>query len=429
MYKKFQKTLSNGLKLLWDNRPSYQSVTITCIVQAGSCDDYKAKNGLAHCVEHLVFQSPQRSDQIPIFHDILDSGGMINACTTLDTTTFFASTFKDDALSALQTLVQLITHIPDNQKSLDREKIIINEEMSILGHDNKYSFQRVKFRLMGASEQTKHAAIGTPKTLKKISFDDIQTFHNQYYVADNIIISIVGNLDVEKHLEHIESVLLNIKSGQHNNQNLLWKPVKGPRHYFVNSRSDAYVNVFFTCPIQNETDLCTLEMLSEIFVLMPFSRLYQELRRNRSLVYSMEGEFFEFQNFATLDVYTVSRPRNVVKLLRYVLEEGHKMASKQLTFDDFEKLKEQYIKRLMLHFEAPPFASGWYAYRERLAQTNDISSWTEKIQEVELNSIRIMAGRIFQPENTFAYIIAPSNLWRRFRIRGYLRKQPKTKNR
>jgi len=180
LFRKHKIPLDNSLTLIWEHRPSYQSVSITCVVAAGSRHDFPGKMGLAHFVEHSILQS-----ELEELRSIIDAGGLIGAETGIDATVFRVYSHRDDALEALRCLSRLLLRVPENPAFLEKEKAVIREELNIFGQDDPSDLQRVKFSLLGASEDLQHVVGGSLRTLRRFTVDDIQRFHEQFYVARN----------------------------------------------------------------------------------------------------------------------------------------------------------------------------------------------------------------------------------------------------
>jgi predicted Zn-dependent peptidase len=424
MFKKNSIKLKNGLPVIWDYRPSYQSVAITCIVGVGSRNDYSNNKGLAHCVEHMIFESQKQEGAKPIFHSIMDSGGYFDAWVGIDTTTYFAYMHKDDALEGLQSLAELLKSVPADKKLLEKQKEIIRHEMDVFGQDNKYNWQRIKFQLMGASESLRHPSIGTSKDLKRIKVEHIQSLHKQFYTTNNMVLSIVGNLDVKVLLPKIESLFKDFSDGTKNETEEI-ELANGPRCYFNRLPPICEVSLFFGVSDLSNKNLVALEFLFDFFSNMPHSRLLDRLREKDALVYNIEANSNLFHEFITLDIFVKTQPRNITKLIKGILEEGKKVCSEELTPFELEGLKQRLIKWRMLEFESPSFASDWYATNHFFAELNlaqSIQRWVDNINDIKTEDLVQVAREVFHPQNVFAYISGRIGPWRRYRIKRHMRK-------
>ena len=126
-------TLSNGLRVVLDRRATSLSLGLSCVVRVGSRDDYRKKNGLAHCVEHMLFRSKFGKNADSLFASFRDSGGAFDGITSIDQTTYYLRCLSEDAPLAIQTLSRIVTDLPLDKESLKAEQAIIAQEMSLIG--------------------------------------------------------------------------------------------------------------------------------------------------------------------------------------------------------------------------------------------------------------------------------------------------------
>ncbi|MEW6358927.1 MAG: pitrilysin family protein [Planctomycetota bacterium] len=424
LYRKQKITLRNGLSLVWEHRPASQSVSITCVVGAGSRHDFPKKEGLAHFVEHMIFRW-QREDAVsPLFRSILESGGGIDGETGIDTTIFRIYAHKDDAVDALRCLARLLSGIPDSAEAAVREKAILREELNLFGEDEKDHLQRVKFRLMGASEALQHSTGGTHRRIKQLTLEDAHAFHSRYYLANNMILCIVGNLNVEELREEMEAIFSSLCSGELE-PNPPWQVASGPGIQFNTTAPHCALFFFFNCPNLRRESVAAVELLHDLYVGTQHARLCHRLREEEAVVYMVDTHMGISRDYGTMDIFTTTEPKNAARVVSGVLEEAQALCEKKLPPDEMDRLKNQLIKGRLLAFELPFFASEWYALRDfHLAPDipSDLVTWRRDIEAVTVEDLTRTAREIFRPENTFAYIVGSVNIFRRYRIRKLLRR-------
>ncbi|MHC4704977.1 MAG: M16 family metallopeptidase, partial [Planctomycetota bacterium] len=155
-YSREKTTLPNGLRVLLDERPSCESVGITCLVGAGSQLDFRGKDGLAHVVEHLLFRTKWSGKERSLLKAIEDTGGAVDAGTSVDRTFFSVYAHRDDAIEALKILSRIVCDLPTDKESFELEKKVVAAELQLRGEDGPGAFQRNKYALLGGDESLRH---------------------------------------------------------------------------------------------------------------------------------------------------------------------------------------------------------------------------------------------------------------------------------
>ncbi len=420
-----RKTLANGLRLVWEYRPSYESAAVTCLVGAGSRHDFAKRPGLAHFVEHAILQTEMGGEESPPLRAILDAGGAVDAETGLEATAFHIYSHKDDALGAVRSFARILGRIPQNPEFLVREKAVIREELNIMGEDNPMDPQRVKFALLGADEDLRHSVGGSHRALKRFTLEDIATFYHQFYVARNMVLGIVGNLNPEESLGEVESLFGACPSGEAVGGTNHFEVAKGPRIRFQGNVPHCAVFAFFHCPDRGSESLGALELLAETYVGGPHSRLYTRLREQEALVYGIESQFQFARDLGTFDLVTSTERRNVTAVVRGVLEEAGQLANEPIPDDAFQVLVRQMVKRRLLQFESPAVAADWYAFRELFAPDDapgNLPDWIRDIERLTPGDLARVAREVFAPENLFVYVLGGMNIFRRRRLRSIVKR-------
>lgn len=417
------RTLSNGLRVVFDKRPSTESVGITCIVGAGSRHDYPGKDGLAHCVEHLVFRSGLDESEASLFQAIENVGGSIQAFTRIDNTIFTLCCLSKDIDLGLKVIGRVITHLPSDRKSLESEKAIVSTELSMLGQDNLLAFQRIKFMLLGGDKRLRHAVGGKIARIQKITQEDAARFHREFYTVSNMVLSFVGNIDIEDVVRKLENLFGDV-SECNPRYPLRGLSATGPKVFSLSSHAAAkYITCFFRCPSLHSSRLAVLELLNDIFASSPHSRLFRKLREENSLVYHANSELALLSDFGTLDIYTATRVKDVTRVLDAIIDEIEDMVGGKIPNSEFNTAKERMTKRAILEFHDVIKASIWYAERELLSSrdnADDMESWCREIIDVSMEDLVRMARELFAPENIFIYVIGSLGIFRARSIRQRL---------
>ena len=413
-YSREKTTLLNGLPVLLDERPSSESVAITCLVGAGSQLDFRGKDGLAHVVEHLLFRTKWSGKEQSLLKAIEDTGGAVDAGTSVDRTFFSVYAHRDDAIEALKILSRIVCDLPTDKESLELEKKVVAEELQLRGEDGPGAFQRNKYALLGGDESLRHFIGGTRKKVESIAVDNVKGFYDRYYVADNMVLSVVGNFNRQEIVSQIESYFGSIRAGGAKIKKQCLEE-SGPK-LKMGGPFGRFVAVFFRCPSFRAKELAAVELISDILSTGSHSVLFQSLRERDALVYWIAGSLDLAADYGSLDIMTSTSASNLVRVLAAIIDETSKLCSSLVSQDDLNIVRARLIKRQMLKFEDVREASNWYAERELLSSrenADDFEQWMTEVQSVSVQDLKQTAQKLFIPENCFVYVLGYLWPWQR----------------
>jgi predicted Zn-dependent peptidase len=417
--------LENGIRVVLEKRQSAIPVGICCSVGAGSRNDYARKDGLAHYIEHLLFRSRLHDETRSLFEQFSDAGGDMNAVTMLDRTSFSLQSLSEDVGLGIQVLARIVGDLPSSESDLKSERAIILDEMLLTGEDSAQAFQRVKFKLLGGDESLRHSATGKRRRLGKISTDDVRQFYNEFYRTENMAIGIVGDIDTDAVLGMLNKEFARIASGTAQSEHRALEAI-GPRIKHVPSATsqEGYVSCFFRCPSLRSNQLAALQVVTDVIVGGPHSRLFQRLREKDSLVYDVSGSLELTPEFGTLDIFVPTKRSNVHRVLQAVLDEIEKLKRDSLSDEALARWRTSLMKRGLLGFDDVMVAACWYAETELLASghnADDFEGWNAKLQQVDKKAFDEVVHDVFSPENSFLYAIGNLAPWHRRKINRRLK--------
>jgi len=196
--------LPNGLNYyLYDSDNETEPFNVRLIVHAGSVDEEQSK-GIAHAVEHMVFNQTAAHPE-SIHHYLKDigwrTGKQINAVTRQTETQYMVRTRPDDSLNlrqSLDLLADMVSQATFNQKDWDKERQIIIEEWRLGNSVADRINQKVKQATKANSRYTRGAIIGSKASIESMTLADLKTFYQNYYIASNMSLVVVGNLDIKQ---------------------------------------------------------------------------------------------------------------------------------------------------------------------------------------------------------------------------------------
>ena len=340
--------LSNGMKVVTRPMDSVRSFSIGVWVKVGSNDEQKEKIGITHLIEHMLFKGTKKRTAKEIAEVIDAIGGSINAFTSKDCTAYYAKVLTEDAPIAIDVLSDMLLHSTFDPVELKKEIKVVKEEIAMY----EDSPEDVAYELLAELTYPDHplgwSILGTPETVSDISRDDILAYMNSFYVSGNIVLAAAGNLP-EDLMEQLESAFSPIKAGEHQ-LNLPLATFNGgyrfadkdiEQHHLV----FAYEGVVFGSP-----DYYAFLLLSNYFGGTSSSKLFQTIREDHGLTYSIYSHPTYFKHSGSFSVYLSYQPENHKAILPLLIEELNKL-KKGIDADTLRSVKNQLRGSYLLGLE------------------------------------------------------------------------------
>jgi len=337
--------LDNGLKVLLRRVPGQRTVSCGVWVNQGGKNETVKDNGISHLVEHLMFKIKSKNSLTSMTKSIEDLnfiGSKYNAVTTKDYTGYYIDGLSRDITKMLEVLSYMVTNKESVEvDDLEKEKQIVLREVEGYLTYSKQIGERVGQALWGECSFGQ-LVIGNPETIKNISKEMVDSLIKKAYVPENCVLVIVGGFEFGKIEKDINQLFGN------------WEDkVNGTRGPIIQKGKGIYINDSYggnrsTVGIGFSTYPCTdirskyCEILKDVLV-RPGSRLFNELREKRGLVYSLSGFSAAFTLVGNMGLtFTANNDKiqEIVKIymeeLRYLKENG----VDETTIRNIKKIKE-----------------------------------------------------------------------------------------
>ncbi len=277
--------LDNGLNVVVHPDPTSSVVVVNVAYKVGSRDETPDKTGFAHLFEHLMFSG---SVNIPSYDEPLQkAGGENNAFTSPDYTNYYLTVPAENIETGLWLESDRMLGLAFNEKGLEVQRKVVIEEFKQRYLNQPYGDVWHKLRELVYKKHTyQWPTIGKNITqIEEAKMEDVRAFFNKYYVPNNAILVLAGNVTVKKGFELAKKWFGEISKGKEINRNIPIEPVqKEKRHLNVNSNVpvDAFYKVY-RMPGRESLDYYTADLLSDVLGRGKSSLLYQALVENDSL--------------------------------------------------------------------------------------------------------------------------------------------------
>jgi predicted Zn-dependent peptidase len=407
MYRK--DTLTNGIRVVSETLPKSRSISIGVWVKVGSRHEPEEIGGISHFIEHLFFKGTAKRTAKDIAIEMDSIGGEMNAFTSQETTTYYAKVVDEHLPVAIDILSDILLHSRFDPLEMEKERKVILEEIKSVEDTPDDYIHELFTNTVWVDNSLGRPILGTRDTIKALKHKDIVSYIENYYSPKEIVISVAGNFE---HAHLIE--LLNASFGKLARGGIAKKEVTPVfnRAIAVKKKQLEQVQICVGCKGMHYTheDRFVISALNTVLGNSMSSRLFQEIREQNALAYSIYSYVTSYRDTGLLTVYAGADPLNALEVVRLVTREFRKIKEEGITPAEETRVKNQIKGSLVLSLESSTSHMSRLARQEiyfgKYLSMDDIIKGVEKVTAGQVQSV---AGQLFTPENISLAILGPLN--------------------
>lgn len=348
MYKEY--ILENNLTIVYECLNHLKSVSFGVWIGVGARNETRQNNGISHFIEHMLFKGTKNRTAKDIACTIDKIGGEINAFTGKDCTCFYTKTLDSDLETAVEILSDMILNPLFNPTHIETEKKVVLEEISMYEDDPEEFAHDLLTEEMWSEGPLGYPILGTAKSLENITDEDLYRFMSDFYVPDNCVISVVGNFKESQLLTIINKYFSKWKSLGYCR---LSETRPNFRTHFLFRKKETeqtHVCLGFRGLSMGDERLYALMVLNNIIGGGMSSRLFQNIREERGLVYSIYSFPTTFRDCGMFTIYAATNPEKAEEVIRIIGSEIKNLLENGITENELmiskNQLKGNYILSL-----------------------------------------------------------------------------------
>ncbi len=350
----------SGLVIVTAAAPQMASVSLGLWVGVGGRYEPAEVNGVAHFIEHMLFKGTRRRSAQQISQAIEGIGGYLNAFTSEECTCFFSKAPHDRLPDLLDVLMDMFLNSRFAPTDLAREREVIKEEIAACLDDPYQHVQELINQTLWPDHPLGRPLTGTPQTLDRMRRDTLLAFMRRNYVASNTVLAVAGNLRhgavVRAAAPHVRRVPTRAAPRYLPLTDRQEQPrVKLVRKPTIQAQVALGVR---TCSRHDERRYA-LRLLNTILGENMSSRLFQELRELRGLVYQVQSSVSAFHDAGTLDISLGLDTGNVPRALRLVLRELDRLKSRAPSPGELKQARDYVLGQMALSLENTESQMNW----------------------------------------------------------------------
>ena len=357
--------LADGLTILTEHMPGLRSVSFGIWVRHGSRHETPALNGICHFIEHSLFKGTQRRTAHQIAEESDRLGGHLDAYTTHEMIGFAMKVVDTEMARGFELLADLLLNPKFAEDDLAREQKVIIEEMKMIEDTPDELLTELFHAAYFPGHSLGRPIEGTEQTVSSFDHTTTASFHRQNFAPNNLVIAAAGNV---KHNQLEDLVAQNFGISQNDssvtvtsNSPNVAAPILIERK---NELEQAHLIVAAPWPSAKSEDRYVASMLGTIIGGGTSSRLWQKIREERGLAYSIGAGGNTFTDVGMFTIYAGTSPAQMDQVLDLAVEEIRRIVREPVSENELQLAKEQSISSVLLSLESSSARVGALARQE-----------------------------------------------------------------
>jgi predicted Zn-dependent peptidase len=346
--------LPNGITVLTEHMLGLRSVTAGIWVRRGSRHEAPELNGICHFIEHAVFKGTQRRTARDIAVESDRLGGNLDAFTTHEMTGFAIKVADKSLPQAVDLLTDILANPKFDQNDLDREQKVILEEMKMV----EDTPDELLGELFNAAYFPGHALgrpiEGTEETVSTFDQNTLQSFHLREFSPSNLVVAAAGNVEHERLVDLVANSFRNLAVTAEAASNGFAHPTPAAPILIEQKKEleQAHLVIATPWPDAKDADRYASSLLASVVGGGTSSRLWQTIREERGLAYSVGAGGSTFSDVGVFTIYAGTSPEHLDEVLDISLEEMRRVVNESVPEEELKLAKDQALSSILLSLES-----------------------------------------------------------------------------
>lgn len=404
-----QTKLKNGLQVISENIPTVRSVSLGFWVNIGTRDEPEDKTGITHFVEHLLFKGTPKRTAKEIAETFDSIGGELNAFSAKEYTCFYAKVLDQHLPLVIEVLSDILQNPLFKKADIAAERRVVLEEINMHEDDPADLIHDYFDAELWQNHPLGKRVLGQTKTIKAIKGGDILNHFNQSYLPSNMVVAAAGNVSHNKLVNLIRGELVREEKKKVFRQEI--RP-EIKLHVSVYPRKTQQAHICYGTeglPV-NHDDRFALAVLDTILGGGISSRLFQNIREKRGLVYSIFSYHAQFTETGVMAIYAGTHPSKAPEVIRLIRGEITSLSEGGITKAELKRAREHLKGNLVLSLEDT--TTRMTRLGKAILSKIDVLSVDNliaKIDAVGIEDIRRLSNKLFRPDKMVLTVIGPFN--------------------
>jgi predicted Zn-dependent peptidase len=391
--------LSNGLIVLTERMEHLRSVAMGVWIKSGSRCESAELNGISHFVEHMLFKGTKSRSAQRIAREMDSIGGNLDAFTSKETICFNVKSLSDHVPIALDVLTDMVLNPTFALPDIERERGVILEEIKIDEDNPDVLVHELFTQSFWKGHPLGKPILGTTETVGRFGQQQLFGYHGDRFHGGNMVFSAAGNLDHDRFVAAVEEKLSALEGGKAPQE--LSAPEPSARIILRNKKSLEQVQICLGVPAPRVTDdsRYATSILNTVLGGGMSSRLFQTIREERGLAYSVYSDMSPYRDTGNFCVYAGTSAGKALEVIDLILAEFRNLKEIPISEEELTRAKDQLKGNILMGLESSNARMANLARQEMyFQQFYSVDEIIARIEEVDANQVQTMAQRLFEPE-------------------------------
>ncbi len=393
-----QHRLSNGFRIVTEHMPGLASASIGIWVTAGGRHETPAQNGIAHFLEHMAFKGTNKRTSLQIAEAIEDVGGYINAYTSREVTAYYVRVLENDVALGLDVIADILRNPILDPNEIEVERGVILQEIGqALDTPDDVIFDWLQEKAY-PDQPIGRTILGPAERVQNFSRDDLQSFIGDHYGPEQMILSAAGAVDHDEIVKLAEALFGDMAPKPMFQMDAARFAGGETRH--IKPLEQAHFALGFESPGYRADDIYVAQIYASALGGGMSSRLFQEIRENRGLCYTIFASAGAYADTGMTTIYAGTSAEQLPELATITVDEMKRAAS-DMSPAEVARARAQMKAGLLMGLESPSNRA------ERLARLIQIWDRIPPLEETVAQIDAVTTGDVRDFAETMA-LAAPA---------------------
>lgn len=390
--------LDNGLRVVTEYIEHVNSISVGVMVQNGSRNETKDVNGISHFIEHMFFKGTDKRNSKQIVQEIENIGGQINAYTSKETTCYYIKALNTHVDLCLDVLSDMLLNSKFDEEEIAKEQGVVIEEINMSQDNPEDVLDEIHSEAIFGNDSLAYPILGTPDRIKSFNRKKIKDYIKTHYTPYNSVLSICGKFDEKELRKMIEEYFGKWSTENKYNPKYEIVTLKNNSKYTEKQIEQVHINLGLNGLPYADDKSYSLVLLNNIFGGGASSIMFQKVREELGLCYSIYSYMQPYLGVGTLNIYTGLSNKYADKAIEVINKQLYEFAnkgiSKELLDINKEKIKASYI----LGLEST--SSRMFANAKTFLLQNKVKTQEDvinRINQIGNDDINYVLERCFKP--------------------------------
>ncbi len=387
--------LKNGIPVLMDKIEGINSVTFGIFVKTGAKNELSGEEGVSHLLEHMMFKGTKTKSAKDISEIIDNEGGIINAYTGKENTVYYVQMLSNRLKEGIEVLTDMFLNSTFSEENLEKEKNVVIEEIRMYD-DIPEEIVHDRNTALVINGVQGNVVLGSEKSIREMTREKLVKYFKEQYRPENIVISIAGNFsyeDISEILNNGLGTIENISPEREYNGKMEIRSIENKITKDTNQ-----IHLCFNtkgCSLTSDKRY-EVAIISNTLAGNMSSRLFQKIREDRGLAYSVFSYTSSFEEGGLFTVYAGTTKKDYKEVLEIIENEFEDIKENGITEYELQKSKNQFLSAVTFGLENSKgrmnrMANSYLLYKE----IKNLDEILDQIEKITVEDIKKAAQEMF----------------------------------